>query len=139
MFTISTSAAAGWETNITVISDNAESRLSFGQKVDATDLSDGLYDVPALLSGAIQVFFQTPDGSFWRDIRAIGAAKEWRLIIVSQTGRPVAISWNPADLPDNAEIRLTDTADGSRVDMKSSNSYTPANPGNASLLIEVTN
>jgi hypothetical protein len=139
MFTISASAAAGWETHITVISDNAESRLSFGQKVDATDLSDGLYDVPALLSGVIQVSFQTPDGSFWRDIRAVGAAKEWRLIIVSQTGRPVAISWNPADLPDDAEIRLTDTADGSRIDMKSASSYTPANPGNALLLIEVTN
>jgi hypothetical protein len=138
MFTISASAFAGWEANITVSSDNAESRLSFGQKADATDLTDGLYDVPALLSGAIRVYFQTEEGSFWRDIRAIGADKEWQLQIASQTGMPVDVAWNPADFPAGATVTLIDASNAQEIDMKSSSNYTLEKPGNALLRIEVT-
>ena len=42
IFSYPASAFAEWETAITVSSGNAESRLTFGQKLKATDLADGI-------------------------------------------------------------------------------------------------
>lgn len=133
------SAIDGWETTIVVTSGNAESHISFGQKPDATDLNDGLYDVPAMLSGEIQVYSETKEGSLWRDIRAIGTGTEWRLIITSQTGKPLTISWNPTKLPDDLDIKLFDTASEKETDMKKSAKYILQNTSSTLLLIEVTN
>ena len=138
IFSYPASALAGWEAAISVTSGNSESRLSFGQKADATDLSDGLYDVPAMLSGAIQVYFQTEGESFWRDIRAMGPNSEWQLIITSQTGKPVVISWDSDNLPPDADVRLVDSGNGKEIDMKSFNSYSLGSTDNAILLLEIT-
>ena len=138
IFSYQVSAFDGWEAAITVASGNAESRLSFGQKPDATDLNDGLYDVPAMLSGAIQVYSQTMEGSFWRDIRAMESGKEWQLIIKSQTGKPIIITWNPANLPADANVKLIDASNGKETDMKTSRNYTLESTRDALLLIEVT-
>lgn len=128
-----------WEANITVTSGSAETRFSFGQKSDATDLEDGLYDVPAMLSGDIQVYSQTREGSFWRDIRSTESGNEWQIVITSQTRRSVEISWNPDILPTKANVKLIDASDGKEVDMKSSKVYTLGTISEAILLIEVTN
>jgi hypothetical protein len=138
IFSYPASASDGWEASITVTSGNAESRLSFGQKPDATDLTDGLYDLPAMLSGVIQVYFQTDGESFWRDIRAMGPGKEWRLLITSQTGQPITITWDPENLPADANVSLIDPANDRETDMKTTGSYTMENTGNALLLLEVT-
>ena len=138
IFSFPASAFEGWETNLTVLSGNAESRLSFGQKPDATDLADGLYDVPAMLSGTIQVYFQTDGESFWRDIRAMGPDKEWQLIITSHTGKPIVITWDSDSLPQDADVRLIDTENGRETDMKSFSSYTMESTDSAALILEVT-
>ncbi|MCK4838233.1 MAG: hypothetical protein KAS94_05480 [Desulfobulbaceae bacterium] len=138
IFSYPASALDGWESSVTVTSGNAESRLSYGQKADATDLTDGLYDVPAMLSGAIQVYFQNEEESFWRDIRAIGPNSEWQLIITSHTGKPVVITWDSDNLPQDAEVRLIDTENGQEVDMKSFNSYSLGSTDSAVLVLEIT-
>lgn len=132
------SAFTGWEANITVTSGNAENRLSFGQRADATDLTDGLYDLPAMLSGTIQIYFQTEGKPLWRDIRAMGPDKEWQLIITSQTGQPLAITWDPDHLPATANVRLVDPANGIETDMKASNAYLMENTDNALLILRLT-
>lgn len=135
----SASASESWEAGIKVTSGRTANTLAFGQKPDATDLADGLYDVPAMLSGDIQVYFLNDEGSFWRDIRGAGSYQEWRLVIVSQTGQPVTLSWDPAKLPDGSEIKLINEADRKGSDMKKATNYTLANTAKSSLLIEVTN
>ena len=133
------SAADGWEANITVLSGKAKSRLSFGQRLDATNRKDGRYDVPSLLSGRLQVYFTGGGGNFWRDIRAQDqeAIKEWRLIIKSQTGKPVTVRWNQDDLPPDSSVKLIEIVSGHAVDMKSSTVYTPGNNPDCELLIKV--
>ena len=138
IFSYQVSAFDGWEAAITVTSGNAESRLSFGQQPDATDLNDGRYDVPAMLSGTIQVYSQTKDGPFWRDIKAMDSSKEWQLIITSRTGQPISITWNPANLPADANVKLIDAANGREIGMNASSAYTLENTSDALLLIEVT-
>ena len=133
------SAFVGWQASITVTSGNAESRLSFGQKADATDLIDGLYDVPAMLSGSIQVYFQTEVDTFWRDMWALGPGKKWwQFIITSHTGEPIDITWNPDNLLTDANVKLIDTANGKEIDMKNSNFYPLESTNKALLLLEVT-
>ncbi|MFO7605493.1 MAG: hypothetical protein R6W72_04245 [Desulfurivibrionaceae bacterium] len=134
----SASAIEGWEANIKVTSGRTASTLAFGQKPDATDLADGLYDVPGILSGDIQVYFSNEEGSFWRDIRGPGSYQEWRLVIVSQTGEPVTISWNPADLPAESEIKLVNHADRQEIDMKDAREYSLGITPESLLLIEVS-
>lgn len=132
------SAVEAWELNVDVVSGNAESRFSFGQQPDATDLTDGLYDVPAMLSGSIQVFSQTKEGSFWRDIRSTETGNEWQLIIKSQTKKPLHISWDPDHLPADASVKLVNASSGKETDMKTSKKYTLKNTSEALFLIEVT-
>jgi len=131
------SAMEGWEASIKVTSGQAASTLAFGQRPDATDLADGLYDLPAMLSGDIQVYFSNEEGSFWRDIRGPGSHQEWRLVMVSQTGEPVTVSWNPSDLPGNKNLTLRDVTEGIEIDMKAAEYYIHENIFESSLLIEV--
>ncbi|MCA1765495.1 MAG: hypothetical protein LC633_04490 [Desulfobulbaceae bacterium] len=135
----SASAMEGWEAGIKVSSDRAASTLAFGQQPDATDLADGLYDVPAMLSGTMQVYFLNEEDSFWRDIRGMGSYKVWRLVISSQTGEPVTLSWNPADLPAESEVKLINEADRQEIDMKDAEEYSLGITPESSLLIEATN
>jgi len=137
-FITSSSAADGWETNIMVASGNAESSLSFGQMSDATDLTDGLYDVPAMLSGGLQAYFQSNEGFFWRDIRAIESETGWQLVVSSQTGYPITITWDPADLPAEGKITMINNSNRHETDMRNSSEYLLENNDETSLLIVVT-
>lgn len=139
VFSNQASAFSGWEASVTVTSDNVKSRLHFGQKPDATALTDGLYDLPAMLSGTLQGYFQNEDGSFWRDIRAMESEEEWQLIITSQTEKPIYITWDPALFPPDAKVRLIDASNAKETDMQSANTYMMGSASNTMLLITVTN
>lgn len=139
LFSNPASAFRGWEASITVTSGNAKSSLHFGQRPDATALTDGLYDLPAMLSGTLQVYFQNEEGSFWRDIRAMESEEEWQVIIDSQTDAPISITWDPNHFPPNSTIRLIDASEGKDTNMKTSSNYMMGSTSKAILLITVAN
>jgi len=131
-------AAGNWEMSISVSSGNAGNRLSFGQHQDATDQRDGLYDVPAMLSGTLQTWFSSVDTPLWRDIRSSTPenSSEWSLLISSRTGLPVVVSWDSQQLPPGSILELSDSATGTVVDMGSANSYLLEDSSKAELMIK---
>ena len=131
-------AADDWEMNITVTSGNAENRLSLGQHQDATNQRDGLYDVPAMLSGSLRAWFTSGANNLWRDIRSARSdnGSEWQLLISSRTGLPAVISWNIEQLPAGMIIELIDNATGTVVDMGSTTSYLLEDGSAAELTIK---
>lgn len=139
VFAAGSFAADGWEATIKIKAGNATSRLSFGQQPDATDMVDGLYDVPALLSGTLQARFINNESDLWRDIRPTGEASEWQLKISSQTDSPISISWDPATLSDEITVELVDAAGANVIDMKSALSYTLNESSEAELMIIINN
>lgn len=133
-------AADGWEANVMITSGSAASRLSFGQRSDATDLVDGVYDLPAMLTGDLQVYFHNVAESLWRDIRGMEPQSEWQLVIFNRRlDEAVKVSWDPAALPEKSEIKLIDDAKGIETDMKLTNEYILENVSESLLLIEVVN
>ena len=132
-------AAEGWETNLIVASGTAESRLSFGQQADATDLDDGRYDVPAMLTGTLQAAFVGGGGSFWRDIRSTGAdQQEWRLLVGSSSGQPVKISWDSKSLPAGYLFELIDGTNSQTINMESSSVFTVEEGASIDLTVRVS-
>jgi len=131
----------GGQAYILISSGPASSRLSFGQNLAATDLNDGFYDVPPLLSGQLQAIFTNGGGELWRDIRAAGTetSREWRLKITSAAGETIKVSWNQGLLPKNTEVALIDVGTGKAIDMKVLSSYTMENSNGGELLIQVSN
>ncbi len=128
----------GWEASITVKVLNAENKLSFGQRPDATDGYDGPYDVPAMLSGDIKAYFQDSETKYWRDIKAITNSenKTWDLWIGSSlNGEMVKIQWAAELLPINTILIDNDT--GAVIDMKTEESYSYQNNGQRQFMIEV--
>ncbi|MDT8334907.1 MAG: hypothetical protein RQ753_04355, partial [Desulfurivibrionaceae bacterium] len=73
------------------------------------------------------------------DIREMGPYKEWRLVIFSQTGEPVTISWDPAALPAESEIKLINQINRQETDMKNADEFTLGTTPESLLLIEVSN
>jgi len=131
-------AAAGWETNLLISAGTAESRLSLGQRSDATSEEDGRYDVPAMLSGTLRAAFTGGGGSLWRDIRAFGRNREeWHLAIASSNGQPVKIGWDAKGLPKGFRFELIDEAAGQVIAMESSSAYKPAKTA-AALIVRVS-
>jgi len=122
---VSSFAAEDWQASLTISSGNATSRLTFGQHPDATDDVDGLYDVPALLSGQLQAAFVNDEATLWRDIRAIGSGTlpEWRIDIAATTGKTIILSWNREKLPENAKLTLIELDSGERIDMSRVSTY----------------
>jgi hypothetical protein len=138
---ISCFAGDGWQANILITSGNASSRLTFGQHVDATDHNDGFYDVPALFSGELQAAFTGGGETLWRDIRGVGTetGQEWRLIVTSDTGEEIKVSWDNKGLPAEVSIALVDVETGKSIDMQVMSSYLMENKAGGALLIEVSN
>jgi len=132
-------AADGWEANLTVTVQRADLKLSFGQKTDATDAGDGLYDVPPMPGGDVSAFFVHTDGNLWRDIRALETGKKvWALRIASPLqGETVQLTWKPETLPADAVAVLIDEGAGKRVDMKVLTRYAYVNAGQRDLKIEI--
>jgi hypothetical protein len=131
-------AAAGWETNLLISAGAAESRLSFGQRADATKQLDGRYDVPSIPGGTLQATFTGGGGQLWRDIRALGRnQEEWQLAIANGGDQPVEITWDAAGLPPGFRFELIDTAAGRAIDMESFAAYTVVDPA-VVLTVRVT-
>lgn len=132
-------AADGWEANVTVSARTAEIKLSFGQRADATDGKDGLYDVPPMAGGEVSASFVHDDGTLWRDIRSTSSgAKTWTLRVVSShADENVSLSWTPQSLPTDAQVSLLDAETGTRIDMKKNGRYLYKNAGVRDLAIEV--
>lgn len=130
-------AGDGWETTLKVCVRNAENKLYFGQRPDATDGLDGLYDVPALLSGDIEAYFKLEDGKYWRDVRADGA-KEWTVVVKSDLdGETIRLNWKPEDMPEGASAVLMDDTAREAFDMKTGNGYEYKNDGPRQFRIRI--
>lgn len=120
-------AGEGWEASFKVSVQNAENKLFFGQKSDATDGIDGKYDVPALLGGDIKAYFLLEDNKYWRDIKAKGA-RSWTVIVESNLkDKVIKLGWKPEDLPDGT-LLMDDTA-MEAFNMKTGNGYSYKNDG----------
>ncbi len=134
-------AADEWETNIRVSVLNAENKLSFGERSDATRGFDSQYDVPAMLSGDVKAYFLLDEGmNCWRDIKSAkrSGVKSWDMHIESPLiGETVKIKWNPELLPHNLTFKLIDFETGAIVDMKKHNNYSYQNNGERQLRVEV--
>lgn len=131
-------AAAGWESNLLVSAGVAESRLSLGQRADATNLADGRYDVPAMLGGSLQAAFTGGGGPLWRDIRAFGRDREeWQLAIAGFGDQPVKIAWDAEGLPSGLRFELIDEDGGRVIAMDSCSAYTVADSA-AVLIVRVS-
>ena len=131
-------AAAGWETNLLISAGGAESRLSFGQRSDATQQIDGRYDVPDIPGGTLRAAFTGGGGQLWRDIRDLGRGQEeWQLAIADNGGQPLKISWDAAGLPPGFRFELIDTAESQTIAMESFSAYTVVDPA-VVLTVRVT-
>ena len=132
-------ATDNWEISISVSSGNAENRLALGQNQGATNQRDGLYDVPAMLSGSLQAWFASSNGPLWRDIRSTvpGDSYEWQLQISSRTGLSAMISWDPQQLPTETTVKLINSATGEVIDMGSTNSYLLEDSSETALNIKI--
>ena len=143
LFIITTVIFAGnkWQMNITAKVQNAENRLTIGQRPDASDLIDGRYDVPALLAGDIKAYIELEGDKYWKDIRqacSTACKKKWNIIVDSALqGYIIKLNWNSSNIPDNASMVLVDKKNGEMSDMKSSNEYVYENTGKRELIVEV--
>ncbi len=119
-------SADGWEAALKVKAEGAESKLSFGQRVDAGSGIDGRYDVPAMLSGPLSVYFLIGQQQFWRDIRsmAFGRTQIWTLRVENESpGQTVALAWAQEDLPRWARVKLFDLVGQVQLDMRRQGRY----------------
>jgi hypothetical protein len=132
---IGANIALAWEARIDIKAGNTETGINIGQRVDATDGIDGLYDVPALLSGNLQAYIKAGDEKLWRDIRREGSDSVWELVIESLIDGDVIIKWDIDRLPSEKRVELIDGL--LRIDMKAVDSYIYRNEGVKTLRIEV--
>jgi len=132
---IGANIALAWEARIDIKAGNTETGINIGQRVDATDGIDGLYDVPALLSGNLQAYIKAGDEKLWRDIRREGSDSVWELVIESLIDGGVIIKWDIDRLPSEKRVELIDGL--LRIDMKAVDSYIYRNEGVKTLRIEV--
>ena len=129
-----------WQMNIIAKVQNAENRLTIGQSLDASDLIDGRYDVPALLAGDIEAYIELENDKYWKDIRKTCNAscnKTWNIIVESSVQEHlIELIWNSSDIPDNAGMVLIDKKTGKKIDMISSHEYIYKNTGKREFTVE---
>lgn len=134
-------AGSGWQFEITAKVLNAENRLVVGQEPDASDGLDGMYDVPALLSGDIQAYIDLEGDTYWKDIKEACAApckKTWTLVVESWAeGQTVELGWKPSGMPAGVRMVLTDMATGEEIDMKKEQGYAYVNRGRREFTVGV--
>ena len=122
-----------WEAKITIRAGEIETKLIFGQEPDASSGMDGRYDVPALLSGELQAYFEAGGQRLWRDIRGTGVG-EWAMVIESSRTGEIVLLWESEKLPDR-EVLLIDG--GLSINMKEISRYSYTNDGKRILKIRV--
>ena len=121
-------------------------RLEAGGVATATDLFDNDSDVVALLAGPVQSAF-THEGEsaypnnlqlLWRDIRANGVPKTWKVKVTSQQNSlPITVAWTtPPSIPSDAchlgAVSLQDQTTGQSIDLNSASSYSYGSTGTVS-------
>lgn len=137
------SAQDGWEMNIKAKYLNAENKLVIGQRTDASDVIDGRYDVPALLSdGVIKAYMELEGDQYWKDIKKTcptPCLKAWHILVESEDmGGIIELSWDPVNIPNNTSIVLIDQGTGKRMDMNLEQyRYTYENSGRREFMVEV--
>jgi len=121
-------------------------RLEAGTLSTGTDLFDNDTDVKALMAGSVQAAF-THQGEtsyppylqlLWRDIRADGLSKSWKIMVISQqSGFPVTVAWTapptiPSDTCHLGAVSLKDQTTGQSIDLNSVHSYSYSSNGTVS-------
>lgn len=128
---------SGWETNLIVTINDAENKIGIGQNSNATDLMDGAFDVPALLSGTMRAYSVTDATSLWRDIKSFGK-NSWTIIVESSDKGIITIKWDTNLLPQDTSFTLVDTVINNTVDMKAKSNYSYKNLGKRTLRVLAT-
>ena len=133
-------AAAGWEIPLTVSAGRAVQHLSLGERADATDGIDGLYEVPALPGGNLRAAFALAGGRYWRDIRSASARHQrWTLVIAApRTAAQVTMAWGNLPQGKGLSARLTDPASGRIVDAVRQHQYRFRSNGTRTLILDIT-
>jgi hypothetical protein len=132
-----------WEMNIKAKCLNAENRLVIGQRPDASDVIDGRYDVPALLSdGLIKAYMELEGGQYWKDIKKTCSppcSKTWNIHVESEDlGEIIELSWDPVNIPGDTRMILIDQGTGRAMAMNlEPYVYTYENPGRREFVVEV--
>lgn len=133
----------GWEMKIVVIAMSAENKLSIGQRPDASDGTDGKYDIPALLSGDIKAYMELGGSKYWRDIKQTCSIKDasckktWNVVVDSMVrGEPIKLRWNASAIPQDLSIFLIDITTGKTIDMKAGQEYSYDNTETRKFKIE---
>jgi len=121
-------------------------RLEAGGLSTATDLFDYNSDVVALPSGPVQSAF-THEGEttypgnlqlLWRDIRADGVPKSWKVKVVSQqNSSPITVAWTtppsiPSDTCHLGAVSLQDQTTGRLIDLNGAPNYSYTSNGTIS-------
>jgi len=133
-------AAAGWEIPLTVRAGNAVQHLALGERVDATDGIDGLYDVPALPGGSLRASFDLAGGHFWRDIRPLSSDHQrWTLsvAVAQKSGEEVTVHWGNMQKK-GLQARLTDPLSGRIIDAATRHEYHFRSNGSRTLILDIT-
>lgn len=130
-----------WEMTITAYINDAENRVIIGQRPDAREGIDGVYDVPALLSGDIMAFTELEGQEYWKDIRETcisQCVRTWNIYVDSVlTGETVGLEWDASAVPDDISITLTDTLSGHVFDMNKEEAIAYENSGERAFVLEV--
>ncbi|MBI3597834.1 MAG: hypothetical protein HY203_11855 [Nitrospirae bacterium] len=137
--------------NVSVPDPNADgglliNRLEAGGLSTGTDLFDNESDVAALLAGPVQSAF-THEGEttypgglqlLWRDIRADGVPKTWKVKVASQqSSSPITLAWTtppsiPSDTCHLGVVSLQDQTTGQWIDLNAASSYSYSSNGTVS-------
>jgi hypothetical protein len=133
-------AAAGWEIQLTVSAGRIAQHLSFGERANATDGIDGLYEVPAMPGAGLRAAFLISGGRYWRDIRPLSVhAQHWTLVVAApRTATEVTLNWGTLPRGRGLIARLTDAASGRSVDAIGRHHYRFRNTGTRTLIFEIT-
>ena len=133
-------AAAGWELPLTVSAGRAVQHLTLGERADATDGIDGLYEVPALPGGKLRAAFALAGGRYWRDIRPLSARHQCWTVVISapHSAAEVTVAWGNLPQGKGLSARLTDPASGRIVDAVSQHQYRFRSNGTRTLILDIT-
>lgn len=132
-------AAAGWEIPLTVSAGRAVQHLSLGERADATDGIDGLYEVPALPGGNLRAAFALAGGHYWRDIRPLSKGRQrWTLVVTSPAGADVTVTWGRFPRRTGLRSRLEDPSAGRVIDATRHRRYRFRNGGTRTLILDIT-
>jgi hypothetical protein len=124
-------------------SGRLSNHLEAGVFSSGTDRYDNDSDVVALLAGPLQAAF-THEGEtsypgylqwLWRDIRADGIPKTWKINVASQqSGSPITVEWTtPPSIPSDAchlgVVSFQDQTTGQLIDLNANSTYSYVSNG----------